>query len=129
MKKIFFSGPTHFAPLINRIIDDIKKQNDPKEYQILMILTDGIIQDMQNTIDALVEGSFYPLSVIIIGIGNADFSKMIELDGDDNPLISRKGVKRQRDLVQFVPFSKFEGDEEKLTNEILEEIDNGTWWK
>ena len=122
MKKIFFSGPTHFAPLINRIIDDIKKQNDPKEYQILMILTDGIIQDMQNTIDALVEGSFYPLSVIIIGIGNADFSKMIELDGDDNPLISRKGVKRQRDLVQFVPFSKFEGDEEKLTNEILEEI-------
>ena len=122
MKKIYFSGPTYFAPIINKIIDDIKQQNDPKEYQILMILTDGIIQDMDNTIDALVEGSFYPLSVIIIGIGNADFSKMDVLDGDEIPLISRKGVKRQRDLVQFVPFSKYEGDEERLTNEILEEI-------
>ena len=122
LHKIKFSGPTYFSPIIERIIKDIKEQNDPKEYQVLMILTDGIIQDMNKTIDALVEGSFYPLSVIIIGIGNADFSQMEKLDGDEIPLISRQGIKRQRDLVQFVPFSKFEGDEEKLANEVLEEI-------
>ena len=124
LKKITFSGPTNFAPIIKRIINDIKIQNDPKEYQVLMILTDGIIRDMDDTIDALVEGSFYPLSVIIIGIGNAndDFSKMEQLDGDDIPLISRNGIKRQRDLVQFVPFNKFEGNEEKLAYEVLEEI-------
>ena len=122
MKKIFFSGPTYFAPIINKIIENIKIQNSPREYNILMILTDGIIQDMEKTIDALVEGSFYPLSVIIIGIGNADFSKMEKLDGDEIPLISQKGIKRQRDLVQFVSFSKFEGDEEKLAHEVLEEI-------
>jgi hypothetical protein len=87
-----------------------------------MILTDGIILDMANTIDALVEGSYYPLSVIIIGIGNADFAKMNELDGDKIPLISRKGIKRQRDLVQFVPFNKYEGDINKLVYEVLEEI-------
>ena len=122
LNKIYFSGPTYFAPIINRVINEIKKQNDPKEYQVLMILTDGIIQDMQNTIDSLVEGSFYPLSVIIIGIGNADFTKMEQLDGDEIPLISRKGIKRQRDLVQFVPFNKYEGDENKLAYEVLEEI-------
>ena len=87
-----------------------------------MILTDGIIQDMDKTKEALVEGSFYPLSVIIIGIGNTDFSQMERLDGDDIPLISRNGIKRQRDLVQFVPFYKFEGNEEKLAYEVLEEI-------
>ena len=122
IKEIFFSGPTYFAPLINEIINNIKKQNDPREYQVLMILTDGIIKDEEDTIDALVEGSYYPLSVIIIGIGNADFKKMEQLDGDEMPLISRKGIKRQRDLVQFVPYNKYEGNTNKLVYEVLEEI-------
>ena len=59
---------------------------------------------------------------MVIGIGNTDFSKMEQLDGDEIPLISRNGIKRQRDLVQFVPFYKFEGNEEKLAYEVLEEI-------
>ena len=123
LDKIIFSGPTHFAPIINKIIEEIKKQNDPFDYNVLMILTDGIIDDLQETIDALVEGSYYPLSVIIIGIGNnEDFSKMEKLDGDEIPLISQRGIKRQRDLVQFVPFNKFEGDEQKLSQEVLDEI-------
>ena len=63
-----------------------------------------------------------PLSVIIIGIGNADFTMMEELDGDDNPIMTKDGKKRQRDLVQFVPFNKFEGDEKKLAEEVLDEI-------
>ena len=122
IQKILFSGPTYFAPIINKIISNMKEQNDPREYQVLMILTDGIIQDMTDTIDALVEASYYPLSVIIIGIGNTNFAKMEQLDGDEIPLISRKGIKRQRDLVQFVPFNKYEGDINKLVYEVLEEI-------
>ncbi len=70
----------------------------------------------------MVEGSFLPLSVIIIGIGDADFKKMEILDGDEVPLISSTGKKRMRDLVQFVPFNKFENDENKLSMEVLEEI-------
>ena len=122
MDKIYFSGPTYFAPIINKVVEEIKKQNDIFEYHVLMILTDGIIEDMEETIEALVEGSFYPLSVIIIGIGEYDFKKMEQLDGDEIPLISKKGVKRQRDLVQFVPFNKFEGNENKLSQEVLDEI-------
>ena len=118
--KLTFSGPNKFTPLINTVISRIEK--DKFEYHILMILTNGVIEDMQETIDALVEGSFLPLSVIIIGIGNADFKKMEILDGDNVPLVSSKNVKRMRDLVQFVPFNKFENDENKLTMEVLEEI-------
>ena len=44
------------------------------------------------------------------------------LDGDEVPLFSSKGIKRIRDLVQFVPFSKFQNDEIKLWNQVLEEI-------
>ena len=122
LERIVFAGPTCFSPIIKKVIDMINAKNNIMEYEILMILTDGVINDMDETIDALVEGSFLPLSVIIIGIGDADFSNMNILDGDDIPLISRKGVKRMRDLVQFVPFNKFENDAEKLSAEVLEEI-------
>ena len=89
-----------------------------------MILTDGIIEeeDFQPTIDAIVEASFLPLSIIIIGIGDEDFKKMEILDGDEVPLISSSGQKRIRDLVQFVSFSKFNNDEKALASEVLAEI-------
>lgn len=118
--KLTFAGPTEFAPIINKVISKIEKKQ--LEYHILMILTDGVIDDMQETIDALVKGSFYPLSVIIIGIGDADFKNMEILDGDNVPLISSIGEKRMRDLVQFVPFNKFKDNEQKLSKEVLEEI-------
>ena len=87
-----------------------------------MILTDGIIEDIGDTIEELVEGSFLPLSVIIIGVGNADFSGMNILDADKNPLINSKGIMAARDLVQFVPFLKYEKNPDKLAKEVLAEI-------
>jgi len=44
-----------------------------------------------------------PLSVIIVGVGNAEFTNMVRLDGD-NGLYSNQGKKAARDIVQFVPF-------------------------
>ena len=119
--KLIFAGPTNFTPLIKEVISRINK-NNIFEYHILMILTDGVIDDLQDTIDILVEASTLPLSVIIIGIGDEDFSKMEILDGDEIPLKSRSGKIRARDLVQFVPFSKFKNDAKILSMEVLAEI-------
>ena len=71
-------------------------------YHILLIITDGAIHDMKETKDLIVECSLYPLSIIIIGVGGADFSNMIELDGDDVILKNSKGQAAARDIVQFV---------------------------
>jgi hypothetical protein len=120
--KIYLAGPTEFCPLVQKVNETIRKENNPLKYHILMILTDGIIVDQQKTIDALVEGSFLPLSVIIIGIGNDHFQEMIQLDGDDIPLISSTGIKRMRDLVQFVPFNKYRNDPSELAAQVLEEV-------
>lgn len=51
-------------------------------------MTDGIINDLQQTIDQIVSGCYYPLSIIIVGIGNENFEKMDTLDADDTPLVS-----------------------------------------
>ena len=115
-------GPTLFGPIIKAVINLIKNECNNLKYQILLILTDGKIDDIDDTIDQLVEASFLPLSVIIVGIGKADFSNMVLLDADENPLIDSKGVKAVRDLVQFVPFLKFESNPQKLANEVLAEI-------
>ena len=47
-----------------------------QEYTVLLILTDGIINDMGATIDSLVTASRLPLSVIIVGVGDAAFDQM-----------------------------------------------------
>lgn len=52
-------------------------------YHCLMILTDGEIHDMQATVDLIVELSQYPVSIIIIGVGNERFEKMTFLDADE----------------------------------------------
>ena len=77
---------------------------------------------MQDTIDQLVKGSILPLTVIIVGIGNANFKNMDILDADDDPLKSREGVQAARDLVQFVPFNKYKDDPKKLAEEVLMEV-------
>lgn len=58
---------------------------------------------MDRTLDLIVSASNLPLSIIIVGVGNADFTNMNRLDGD-NGLYSSKGVAATRDIVQFVPF-------------------------
>ena len=77
----------------------------PNCYQTLLIITDGEIHDMDKTIDLLVQAANLPLSVIIEGVGAADFGNMNKLDGDSG-LINSKGQRAQRDIVQFVPFNQ-----------------------
>ena len=45
-------------------------------------------------------GSDLPLSIIIVGVGSADFEQMETLDGDITPLFSSKLNRyRNRDIV------------------------------
>ena len=88
-----------------------------------MILTDGAIMDMQPTIDAIVAASGLPLSIVIVGVGTADFSSMVQLDADEAPLFSKASQSfAQRDIVQFVPFLQYVQDPSALSREVVREI-------
>lgn len=63
---------------------------------------------MDETRNAIVNASRLPMSIIIVGVGGADFSAMEFLDGDDGVLRSTTGENAMRDIVQFVPFRKFQ---------------------
>ena len=58
---------------------------------------------MADTVEAIVKSTHLPLSIVILGIGNADFRNMSKLDGDGpEGLTDRRGNKSQRDIVQFI---------------------------
>lgn len=102
--NVHFSGPTLFAPLIRATTERVVAMNCSQEHQkymILLILTDGVINDLELTKQAIIDASHHPLSIIIIGVGIADFSEMHELDSDER-LLTAAGKSAIRDIVQFV---------------------------
>ena len=50
------------------------RSQERQKYTVLLILTDGMINDMEATIAALVNASTQPLSVIIVGVGSENFA-------------------------------------------------------
>lgn len=62
---------------------------------------------MDQTRQAIVNSSKLPMSIIIVGVGEADFKAMEVLDGDNGVLKSLSGEPAARDIVQFVPFKQF----------------------
>jgi len=123
-------GPTNFSPVINHVAKFARAyQHDPSNYFVLLIITDGIITDLDATKNAVINASGLPLSIIIVGVGSEDFSAMDELDSDDS-LLTNNGRTAQRDIVQFVEMQKFVSgsgshvrwNKELLAREVLFEI-------
>lgn len=128
LKNVELFGPTNFAPVINTTVTIARQFQNGRHYFVLLIITDGVISDMKLTKRAIINASSLPISIIIVGVGDAVFDKMDELDSDDIRL-TVKGHYAERDIVQFVPLNKFlakNGESIKsqadLAKEVLAEI-------
>uniref|UniRef100_A0A8C3ARP3 Copine-3 n=1 Tax=Cyclopterus lumpus TaxID=8103 RepID=A0A8C3ARP3_CYCLU len=128
MPQLKLSGPTNFSPIINHVASIAAQgaqSNSASQYFVLLILTDGEITDLDQTRDAIVRASRLPLSIIIVGVGPADFKAMELLDGDDGVLRSTVGEAVARDIVQFVPYRQFkDAPQASLAQSVLAEVPN-----
>uniref|UniRef100_A0A674BY28 Copine I n=1 Tax=Salmo trutta TaxID=8032 RepID=A0A674BY28_SALTR len=128
LPQVKLYGPTNFSPIINHvagIASGAAQQNNASQYFVLLIITDGEITDLDQTRDAIVKASRLPMSIIIIGVGEADFKAMELLDGDDGVLKSLSGEPVTRDIVQFVPLRQFaNAPKEALAQSVLAEVPN-----
>uniref|UniRef100_A0A8C7VST9 Copine II n=1 Tax=Oncorhynchus mykiss TaxID=8022 RepID=A0A8C7VST9_ONCMY len=126
LPHIRFYGPTNFSPIIThvaRFATQALQQETAAQYFTLLIITDGVISDMDETRHAIVQAAKLPMSIIIIGVGNADFAAMEFLDGDSSVLRSYTGEEAVRDIVQFVPFRDFRNaPKETLAKSVLAEL-------
>lgn len=96
LPKLKMMGPTKFSNVLKECKKQVEECEDPKTYHILLILTDGEIHDMKETIEEIADISKrnLPVSIIIVGVGAEDFSSMVMLDGDE--LAIKEGI---RDIV------------------------------
>lgn len=109
VRKVNLSGPTSFAPIINKSIEIMKQKqlhsvNSARAslsdsvsmidgqvpagatgklpYHILFIVADGKVSDENEaeTIQAIIDASSFPLSIIMIGVGDGPWNTMIKFD-------------------------------------------------
>ncbi|XP_025763324.1 copine-9 isoform X2 [Oreochromis niloticus] len=106
LRTVQLYGPTNFAPVINQVARSAAEVTDGSQYFVLLMITDGVISDMAQTKEAVVNAASLPMSVIIVGVGPAEFDAMEELDGDE-VRVSSRGRFAERDIVQFVPFRDY----------------------
>uniref|UniRef100_H3CBV4 Copine family member 9 n=2 Tax=Tetraodon nigroviridis TaxID=99883 RepID=H3CBV4_TETNG len=106
LRTVQLYGPTNFAPVISQVARCAAEVTDGSQYFVLLMITDGVISDMAQTKESVVNASSLPMSIIIVGVGPAEFDAMEELDGDD-VRVSSRGRFAERDIVQFVPFRDY----------------------
>ncbi|KAB2038217.1 hypothetical protein ES319_D03G131300v1 [Gossypium barbadense] len=123
--NVSLAGPTLFGHVINRasFVACDSLSTGAKKYFALLIITDGVITDLQETKDALVKASDLPLSILIVGVGGADFKEMEILDAvKGERLESTTGCIASRDIVQFVPFRDLQSGEISMVGALLAEL-------
>ncbi|KAF2301725.1 hypothetical protein GH714_028798 [Hevea brasiliensis] len=88
--QLRLAGPTSFAPIIDMAITIVEQSGG--QYHVLLIIADGQVTrsvDTQHgqlspqekkTIDAIVKASEYPLSIILVGVGDGPWDMMREFD-------------------------------------------------
>ncbi|KAL0344242.1 UNVERIFIED_CONTAM: protein BONZAI 3 [Sesamum angustifolium] len=125
LHNVTLAGPTLFGQVINKAADIAGHSLSchQAKYYILLIITDGVVSDLQETINSVVRASDLPLSILIIGVGGANFKSMEVLDADNGRrLESSTGRIATRDIVQFVPMREVHGGQISVVQALLEEL-------
>ncbi|CAO2832693.1 unnamed protein product [Amaranthus hypochondriacus] len=124
LQSVALSGPTLFGNVVNKAAEIAAQSllHTRNKYYVLLIITDGVLTDIKETIDAVVKASDLPLSILIVGVGAADFTQMEILDADTKRLESSTGRIATRDIVQFVAMREVQAGQKSMVQELLEEL-------
>ena len=122
LTKISLSGPTVICPIIDNFKNIIKNNKSISIYNVLMIITDGIIDDIHDVIDSVVDAQSLPLSINIIGIGEEPTEEMRTLNLERGPLYDSKNRRMDRKVVTYIHFQGYQNNFHLLKNDLMKKI-------
>lgn len=87
----------------------------------MLAITDGLVEDMEECVKLLGKCSQYPMSIVIVGVGDENFESMRQLEDIE---VIRKGVleyeqDKVRDIIQFIAYKDVDNQIEELTARVL----------
>ncbi|KAL3982816.1 Copine family protein [Acanthocheilonema viteae] len=95
----------------------VQRQGRSDHYFVLLIVTDGCVTNPERTVNAIVDCAELPVSIVIVGVGNQDFSPMQRLL---SPILkSSEGRLLRREIVTFVPYTASMTSNELVTKLLL----------
>eukprot|EP00271_Cylindrocystis_brebissonii_P017658 TRINITY_DN4666_c0_g1_i1.p1 TRINITY_DN4666_c0_g1~~TRINITY_DN4666_c0_g1_i1.p1 ORF type:complete len:727 (-),score=154.97 TRINITY_DN4666_c0_g1_i1:2291-4471(-) len=123
IQRVGLAGPTLFTPVMKAACERAAAlwSQENQKYFVLLIITDGCIADLDDTVEQLVEACKLPMSTIIMGVGQANFDWMEVLDAQNNKLAKENGEKAIRDAVSFLPLRDI-GASDKVAKKFLREL-------
>jgi len=115
------SGPTEINAVLRAAANRSKKyyQSNGVKYCVLLILTDGIVHNLQSTRELIrkYRELQLPLSVIVVGIGRADFTEFHRWNHAPSEVCGR---------FRFVEFRQHQFDPDTLSREALLNVPHET---
>ncbi len=117
---LIMSSPTDITQVIQKAAERATAAQQKAEasgkqaYTILLVVTDGAVTDVKATADCLARVCDSPLSIVIVGVGHADFTAMQFLDDANKST--------RRDIAQFVEFNQHKESSASLSAATLKEI-------
>jgi hypothetical protein len=111
------SGPTDFRSVIHAAALRARKNHlnateNSVLYTVLLVITDGIMENLQETQQKLAAYSEMPLSIVFVGVGRSDFRQMHELCG----------ISGRRCNTTFVDFRRHQHDPSALGEAALRNV-------
>ncbi|EDO49902.1 predicted protein, partial [Nematostella vectensis] len=78
LTTIKLGGPTYLVPVIKRLADYATRElsQDSQHYLVAMVIMDGVANDLDDTKEQIIQVSGLPLSIVVVGVGPADFTAM-----------------------------------------------------
>ena len=122
LKEIELDGPTLICPVIDNCKKMINNNKSISIYNVLMIITDGIIDDICNVIDSVVDAQSLPLCILIIGIGEEPTEEMRRLNMELGPLYDSNEKRMDRKVVTYIHFQNYQNNFNMLKNELMKTI-------
>lgn len=115
--EFYMSGPTEMQPVMKAALSRaMKVHNDPTKqlkYNVLLILTDGVVNDLDATKRLILKYRHLPISFVIVGIGRADFTEMNRWNDQQSDLRGR---------FTFVEFRTLQFDPAALSGKALKRL-------